>query len=80
MSMLPQLFLKTKLLPPRLGGQVIARPRLIERMLGMIDLPAAYSRATEVGEDGKIVYSQQLEGSPSYRSFRVPDLYTAPDN
>jgi hypothetical protein len=47
---------------------------------GMIDLPAAYSRATEVGEDGKIVYSQQLEGSPSYRSFRVPDLYTAPYN
>ena len=40
MSVLPQFFLKTKLLPPRLGRQVIARPRLIERMRGMVDLPA----------------------------------------
>jgi len=38
--MLPQLFLKTKLLPPRLGRQVLPRPRLIERMSSYLDGPA----------------------------------------
>lgn len=45
---------------------------------GMINPPAPSSRATEVGPDGKIVYAQQNEGVFTYRSFRVPDLYTAP--
>jgi len=45
---------------------------------GMVNPPVPSSRATEVGADGKIVYVQQAEGTPSYRSFRVPDLYTAP--
>jgi len=44
---------------------------------GMINPPAFFGRATEVGVNGKIVYTQQLEG-PSYRSFRVPDLYSPP--
>ncbi|HTG16177.1 MAG TPA: hypothetical protein VK747_13085, partial [Blastocatellia bacterium] len=38
--MLPQLFLKTKLLPPRLGRQVLPRPRLVERMSSYLDGPA----------------------------------------
>jgi hypothetical protein len=37
-----------------------------------------YSRATEVAADGRIVYAQQTDGAATYRSFRVPDLYTAP--
>jgi hypothetical protein len=45
---------------------------------GFINLPAVSSRATEVGADGKIVYAQQSDGAGTYRSFRVPDLYTAP--
>jgi hypothetical protein len=45
---------------------------------GMINLPAVSSRATEVGADGKIVYAQQSDAAVTYRSFRVPDLYTPP--
>jgi len=45
---------------------------------GMVNPPAFSSRATEVGADGKIVYAQQSEGTSTYRSFRVPDLYTSP--
>ena len=45
---------------------------------GMVNPPAPSSRATEVGPNGKIAYAQQMEGATSYRSFRVPDLYTPP--
>jgi hypothetical protein len=45
---------------------------------GMVNPAAVSNRATEVGADGKIVYAQQSEGAAAYRSFRVPDLYTAP--
>jgi len=45
---------------------------------GFVNPPAVASREIEVGPDGKIVYAQQLEGASSYRSFRVPDLYTPP--
>src|SRR5919206_3236840 len=38
--MLPQFFLKTKLLPPRLGRRVLPRPRLIHRMRLFLDQPA----------------------------------------
>jgi ATP/maltotriose-dependent transcriptional regulator MalT/DNA-binding SARP family transcriptional activator len=38
--MLPQFFLKTKLLPPRLGRRVLPRPRLVERMRSFLDQPA----------------------------------------
>lgn len=38
--MLPQFFLKTKLLPPRLGRRVLERPRLVDRMRGFLDQPA----------------------------------------
>src|SRR6185503_15582240 len=38
--MLPQFYLRTKLLPPRLGRRVLARPPLIERMRGYLDQPA----------------------------------------
>ncbi len=38
--MLPQFFLKTKLLPPRLGRRVLARPRLSERLRSFLDRPA----------------------------------------
>ena len=40
--------------------------------------PSVFSRATEVSPAGKVVYAQQLNGTLTYRSFRVPDLYTAP--
>ncbi len=45
---------------------------------GMVNPAAVSSRATEVGPDGKIVYAQQSDGAGTYRSFRVPDLYTPP--
>jgi LuxR family maltose regulon positive regulatory protein len=38
--MLPQFFLKTKLLPPRLGRRVLPRARLIERLRAFLDQPA----------------------------------------
>ena len=40
--------------------------------------PSVYSQSTETSADGKIAYAQQMEGSITYRSYRVPDLYTAP--
>ncbi|HLY18152.1 MAG TPA: aryl-sulfate sulfotransferase [Bryobacteraceae bacterium] len=45
---------------------------------GFLNPPVVSTRETEVGADGKIVYAQQFEGAMVYRSFRVPDLYTAP--
>jgi arylsulfate sulfotransferase len=45
---------------------------------GMVNPASVSSRATEVGPDGKIVYAQQTDGAGTYRSFRVPDLYTPP--
>jgi len=39
MSTLPQHFLRTKLMPPRLGGSLLERPRLLERLRKQIDLP-----------------------------------------
>jgi arylsulfate sulfotransferase len=41
--------------------------------------PSAFSRTTEVTAEGKIAYTQQLDGALTYRSFRVPDLYTPPN-
>lgn len=38
--MLPQFFLKTKLLPPRLGRMVLPRPRLVDRIRGFLDRPS----------------------------------------
>jgi len=38
--MLQQFFLKTKLLPPRLGRRVLPRARLIERLRSFLDQPA----------------------------------------
>ena len=38
--MLPQFFLKTKLLPPRLGRHILPRPRLVDRIRGFLDQPA----------------------------------------
>ncbi len=45
---------------------------------GFIDLAAPYGRAVETSPEGKVVYAQQVDGTIVYRSFRVPDLYTAP--
>ena len=33
-------------------------------------------RSIEVTPEGKVVFSQELQGAGSYRSFRVADLYT----
>ncbi|HJZ68089.1 MAG TPA: hypothetical protein VKF81_08215, partial [Blastocatellia bacterium] len=38
--MVPQFFLKTKLLNPRLGRRVLPRARLLERLRGFVDRPA----------------------------------------
>jgi hypothetical protein len=40
--------------------------------------PSPYGQSTETSPDGKIVYAQQAAGGVTYRSYRVPDLYTAP--
>ena len=40
--------------------------------------PSPYGQSTEISPDGKIVYAQQAAGGVTYRSYRVPDLYTAP--
>jgi arylsulfate sulfotransferase len=45
---------------------------------GMVNPGSPSSRASEVGADGKVVYAQQADGTPTYRSFRLPDLYTPP--
>ncbi|HCC59335.1 MAG TPA: hypothetical protein DEQ47_19145 [Solibacterales bacterium] len=46
---------------------------------GFIDPgPSPYGRSIETSADGKVVYAQQVDGMIDYRSFRVPDLYSAP--
>jgi LuxR family maltose regulon positive regulatory protein len=39
MSTLPHPFLKTKLMPPKLGSSLLERPRLLDRLRNQIDLP-----------------------------------------
>src|SRR5262249_52197624 len=39
MSTLPQHFLRTKLMPPRLASSLLERPRLLERLRKQVDLP-----------------------------------------
>ena len=38
--MFPQFFLKTKLLPPRLGRRILPRARLLDQLRGFLDQPA----------------------------------------
>lgn len=45
---------------------------------GPAGMGAIFSRTTETSADGKITYAQEADGALTYRSFRVPDLYTAP--
>lgn len=45
---------------------------------GYINPTSVYTREVETSPEGKVVYAQQVEGMIIYRSFRVPDLYTAP--
>ena len=37
-----------------------------------------WSQTTEITPKGKITFKQRADGSLTYRSFRVPDMYTAP--
>ena len=37
-----------------------------------------WSQTTEVTPEGKITFKQRADGALTYRSFRVPDMYTAP--
>jgi arylsulfate sulfotransferase len=37
-----------------------------------------WSQTTEVTPEGKITFKQRADGSLTYRSFRVPDMYTPP--
>lgn len=44
---------------------------------GLVDPgPAPFGRAIEVSPEGKIVYSLQVDGAITYRSYRLVDLYT----
>jgi hypothetical protein len=45
---------------------------------GFINPASVYARAIETSPEGKVVYAQQVDGVIVYRSFRVPDLYSAP--
>ncbi|MEO8128687.1 MAG: aryl-sulfate sulfotransferase [Bryobacteraceae bacterium] len=45
---------------------------------GFINPVSPYARAVETSADGKVVYAQQVDGIIVYRSFRVPDMYSAP--
>lgn len=46
--------------------------------LGPTGTAMLHSRMTETHADGKIVFSQQVEGGLTYRSFRVATMYSAP--
>lgn len=46
---------------------------------GFLHPPAIASRSIETSADGKVTYAQQSEGSFTYRSFRVANMYSAPD-
>jgi hypothetical protein len=35
-------------------------------------------RSTEFDKDGKVVLAMDIEGAVDYRSYRVPDMYSAP--
>ena len=45
---------------------------------GWVDRSSPRGLAVETDKDGKIVYSIEVEGALVYRTFRVPDLYSAP--
>jgi arylsulfate sulfotransferase len=45
---------------------------------GFINPSSIYAQAIETSAEGKIVYVQQVEGVITYRSFRVADIYSAP--
>jgi arylsulfate sulfotransferase len=45
---------------------------------GPAGLGTMYCRTTETSPTGEIVYAQQVEGALTYRSFRLPDMYSAP--
>jgi hypothetical protein len=45
---------------------------------GPAGMGSIFSQTTETSPDGKVLSAQQAEGGLTYRSFRVPDLYTAP--
>ncbi|HCC59338.1 MAG TPA: hypothetical protein DEQ47_19160 [Solibacterales bacterium] len=46
---------------------------------GMLHPPDMASRSIETSADGKVTYAQQVNGGYTYRSFRVANLYSAPD-
>ena len=45
---------------------------------GPAGLGQIHSQTTETSADGKIVFSQQVDGSLTYRSFRVANMYSKP--
>ena len=48
-------------------------------LVGWIDPPTGgHARAVETDKDGKTVFAMEVHGVSSYRSFNVPDMYTAP--
>ena len=44
---------------------------------GFINPVSVYTRAIETSPEGKVIYAQQLDGVIEYRSFRVPNMYSA---
>ena len=45
---------------------------------GPAGLGQIHSQTTETSGDGKIVFSQQVDGTLTYRSFRVANMYSTP--
>ena len=47
-------------------------------LVGWINQASPHARTTETDKDGKTVFAIELEGVSAYRSFNVPDMYSAP--
>jgi arylsulfate sulfotransferase len=47
-------------------------------LVGWIDFVSPRARSAETDKDGKTVFAVELEGVSAYRSFNVPDMYSAP--
>lgn len=71
MSALPQYILKTKLLPPRLNRQILARPRLINRMQTQLDKSATVVSANAGSGKTTLVADFVVSSSLPYIWYQV---------
>jgi len=47
-------------------------------LVGWINQPSPHGRTTETDANGKTVFALSIQGAGTYRSFNVPDMYSAP--